>query len=357
MAVEHVANTDLSHMGIVDARWNELVIERQAVYSATLGWATTLEKLPPPETFDGLFHYEYDKNSDVIGAYDPTHDQLFRVYLDKRSRGLNVRVASGTPITQANWDSLKVLFPEAPPPPENQLSMTFWMLTPQGPQSFNRRITAPHWEAIADNYARGTKEHLAPIMDKEWRPSTGGQLILWHGEPGTGKTYAIRALAQQWKDWCDVSYVVDPEEFFGKAAYMIQVILDQSWSGGDDKWRLLILEDAGELMSTDARERTGQGLSRLLNVADGLIGQGLKVMILITTNEEVGRLHPAIVRPGRCANETRFSAMTSYDATDWLAERGIEHKVTSTMSIAELYALAEERKTKSLPRVPVGFVK
>ena len=44
-------------------------------------------------------------------------------------------------------------------------------------------------------------------------------------------------------------------------------------------WRLLVLEDTGALLSADARERAGQGLSRFLNVVDGLIGQGLRVLV------------------------------------------------------------------------------
>ena len=55
--------------------------------------------------------------------------------------------------------------------------------------------------------------------------------------------------------------------------------------GLEKPWRLLVLEDTGELLSADARDRAGQGLSRFLNVVDGLIGQGLRVLVLVTTNE------------------------------------------------------------------------
>ena len=48
----------------------------------------------------------------------------------------------------------------------------------------------------------------------------------------------------------------------------------------------------------DAKERTGQALSRFLNVVDGLIGQGLRLLVLVTSNEELGKLHPAVSRPG-----------------------------------------------------------
>ena len=79
-----------------------------------------------------------------------------------------------------------------------------------------------------------------------------------------------------------------------------------------------ILEDTGELLAADAKERTGQGLSRLLNVVDGLIGQGLRVLVLVTTNETLRSLHPAVSRPGRCASQIEFAAFTADEAAEWL---------------------------------------
>jgi hypothetical protein len=58
---------------------------------------------------------------------------------------------------------------------------------------------------------------------------------------------------------------------------------------------------ASRRSAADAKEQAGQGLSRFLNVVDSIIGQGLRVLILVTTNEPLRRLHPAVSRPGRCA--------------------------------------------------------
>ena len=46
----------------------------------------------------------------------------------------------------------------------------------------------------------------------------------------------------------------------------------------------------------------------LLNVGDGLVGQGLRILVLITTNEPPSRLHPALARPGRCLSSIAFRA-------------------------------------------------
>jgi hypothetical protein len=116
-------------------------------------------------------------------------------------------------------------------------------------------------------------------------------------------------------------------------------------AGGEQRaearWRLLILEDTGELLAADARMQAGQGLSRFLNVVDGLIGQGLRILVLVTTNEELGALHPAISRPGRCAANVLFRQIPVDQANAWLREQGQEATVSEPVTLAALYAVAE----------------
>ena len=55
--------------------------------------------------------------------------------------------------------------------------------------------------------------------------------MLWHGEAGTGKTFALRALAWQWRHWCDLHYIVDPDSFFGEHAdYLMSVLLQPQYA-------------------------------------------------------------------------------------------------------------------------------
>ena len=158
-------------------------------------------------------------------------------------------------------------------------------------------------------------------MGEEFSPAVGGRLLLWHGIPGTGKTYALRALGWEWRSWCDFHYVTDPETLLRLEPdlHARRAPERATRTTRRDRWRLLILEDTGELLAADAKERTGQGLSRLLNVVDGLIGQGLRVLVLVTTNETLRSLHPAVSRPGRCASQIEFAAFTAEEAAEWLA--------------------------------------
>src|SRR5256886_15351988 len=109
------------------------------------------------------------------------------------------------------------------------------------------------------------------------------------------------------------------------AGFGIGGFLLEEGSEDDDSgraWRVLVLEDTGELLSAEARIAVGQGLSRFLNVVDGLIGQGLRVLVLVTTNEELRKLHPAVARPGRCAANVEFKPLTGAEATAWLERHG-----------------------------------
>lgn len=111
--------------------------------------------------------------------------------------------------------------------------------------------------------------------------------------------------------------MTDPERLLGgDGSYMMDLLLgsdELDWiSGAGDepsRWRLLVLEDAGELLAADAPARVGLGFSRLLNTVDGLIGQGTRALVLVTTNEPLGKLHPAVTRAGRRLAETEFAPL------------------------------------------------
>lgn len=276
----------------------------------------------------------FSNQHDQVGIFEPKG--INSVVMVAHSHGtiyvyaLDEDIAGAT----AGLEWAKNRFPKKDLSDERKASISFWYYTPQGPNATNRTIDVPVWDDIKNNYTKSVKDNLIPLYEtKEWQ-SENGQLILWSGEPGTGKTFALRSLASAWKDWCDFHYITDPDKFFGDHAdYMIRVLLD---SAHDDKWKVLILEDAGEMLKVDARKEVGQALSRLLNVVDGIIGQGLKVLVIVTTNEEMGKLHPAMVRSGRCAQKLEFKPLTAEEVEEWGATHGVTPD--KPLTIAQLYA-------------------
>ena len=222
------------------------------------------------------------------------------------------------------------------------------------PEDELRVLRAHEWDRIAPNYGTATRDALERLAAMRPPAEDEGRALIWHGEPGTGKTYALRAISRAWREWCDVHVVADAERFLASATYMDEVL---DFRSAEERWRLIALEDTGELLTADARERVGQGLSRLLNATDGLIGQGTRALVLVTTNEPLVRLHPAMSRPGRCLANVEFTPLAAQEANAWLAERGSE-RVDRPTTIAELYEIArgcQPTRRRSPNGIQVGF--
>ena len=341
---------DLDYLTL--ARFARIVVDRGLEHIAETSWAT--ERM----TLEGLFDRSLTTLRDqaeraaVLDLGDVAGEDCFAHISLARGRA-HVRVAAREIDALAAAKAwLRERYPVAQPEERQAVSVSFWSLGDHGARRNMRTIDVPAWAEVEGNYPPLVGAQVAALM--AGRPAIDkGRLVLWHGEPGTGKTWALRALGWEWRSWCSFHYVTDPETFFGSSPrYMLDVLLDED--DDEERWRLLILEDTGELLAADAKERTGQGLSRLLNVVDGLIGQGLRVIVLVTTNEPLGRLHQAVARPGRCASQIEFLPFTADEAREWLDRTGRDGAPRAG-TLASLFARASGDEVRE--RHPLGFTR
>ncbi|KAF0242820.1 MAG: AAA ATPase central domain-containing [Planctomycetota bacterium] len=236
-------------------------------------------------------------------------------------------------------------------------------------------VRCPEWRAIRDNYPDGTRaavDSLVALPD----PGKNGQLIIWHGSTGTGKTYALRAAMRAWRERFLPTVLTDPERFAKDPGYYFDLASDSRDAALADpdlpaefvdalgkkdppRRRLFILEDSAALLVRGGEGGAGL-LGRLLNMTDGLLGQGREDLFLVTLNEEIERVDPAFLRPGRCVAHIRFPLHSPEAATAWLRSRGHEGGGNDeAMSLADLYAKAHGGPIKDEDdeklKAPKGF--
>lgn len=293
------------------------------------------------------------------------HEAIVRVgetvaHLTRGKENLTANIAGRSPAAvDETLGRLREAFPEIDTEGRHETELTFWWQHEGLIQYRARCLEVPAWKAIRANYGQRTAAALGGLHKLQQRPNAG-RLLLWHGTPGGGKTTAIRSLSWEWREWCDFHYVTDPDALFGTSpGYMVQFAMEAASDGSLDesdggststRARCLVLEDTGELLAADAKAQSGQALSRFLNVVDGLIGQGLNLIVLVTTNEPLRRLHPAVARYGRCLAEIEFAPLPVEQANEWLGRRGSQAQVPAPTPLAELYGMLAGHESSSHER-------
>jgi hypothetical protein len=191
----------------------------------------------------------------------------------------------------------------------------------------SRNFPDVHWPEVKSNYPAMTRaglEHLVQLDRAKTR--NNGRIIILHGPPGTGKTWAIRSLMTAWKQWAEGAVVIDPDYLLEKSNYFMTMLNGRN----SEKTRLVIIEDADEIAEKNGTR--GSNLSRLLNATDGLIGASSNLLVLLSTNAPPEALDRALLRPGRCLASIEFTPFSADEVTSRLGR-----SVGRGLTLAELY--------------------
>lgn len=347
-------NYNVDYRNVVDARFLRASFERELAVVQGDSWITRagLDDAPGNTIARATYFHAAQQESlvELDGAI---------AHLILNDRALVARVAAADEqIAAATLEVLRTAMPEVADG-DQEVPVRFWWWQPNVAQEMARMMPAPKWSDISANYAGTTTPAIDGLMDWRDGPPPGGRLLLWHGVPGTGKTTALRALAWSWRSWAEFQFITDPEEFLRNPSYLLRTISNDRRSSlatsPVDRWRVLVLEDAGEYLAPDAKHATGQALSRLLNVCDGVLGQATRSLVIVTTNEPLRSLHPALARPGRCLSEIEFAELSRDEIDAWCRGRGTTPPEVSRAPLAELYAHLEGRAVAARPAGGFGF--
>ena len=211
-----------------------------------------------------------------------------------------------------------------------------------------RQFDAIPFESIENNYAARARDGLKELIAQLTDPSRTGLGVV-HGPPGTGKTYAIRSILSELGKTRTGVVCVPPSLFLSRSHLMCEAISEHEST-------LVILEDVGEMFSEDAKVRFSDQFSTLANVTDGLMSLLGNVTFLLTFNYDVGKLDPALTRPGRCLAEVEVPLLSADEAQRVLGP-DLVMRDDGPHSLAELYAIKREAGEHrfTVPKRTMGF--
>lgn len=287
----------------------------------------------------GLVCMQYDDNEYTVSVASNNHSDVSTLITTLRQSLIPIREKDGV------------------------VPFNFWSLKHGEPSRRLRKLSVPAWADIRGNYSASVKQAVDELVKLDETQIEGsGRLALVHGPPGSGKTHVIRSTAREWSKFCNMHYITDPINFFDNPEYMLSVCVDHSMEQDlrysdygspsearrrsnkkASRWNLLIMEDTDSLLMVDSKSNAGpQSFSNFLNLTDGLIGQGLNIIVFMSTNEPLSKIHDAVNR--RYLAEIEFSPLSSAEIAAWNVEHGIPGADASIRTLSKLYATLHDHK-------------
>jgi adenosyl cobinamide kinase/adenosyl cobinamide phosphate guanylyltransferase len=190
-------------------------------------------------------------------------------------------------------------------------------------------------------------QEAADKFDKVVRAleSNRNGLVLFSGDPGTGKSTFIKNLAK--KTTRKVIYLSSG------AAEQIMNPDFLSFIMGNRNC-VLLLEDAEKVLRS-RESQDNSAISNILNITDGIIGDCLNIMVIATFNIDRENIDPALVRKGRLILEHHFEALPVESANRLLEKIGSDRRASEPMTLAEIYNPDDNYHEKPEEKRKVGF--
>lgn len=184
------------------------------------------------------------------------------------------------------------------------------------------------------------------VVERLNTPNDKG-IILLHGDPGTGKTSYIKYLTTLIKDKPILFIPPSMAEMLSEPT-IIPFLMDQRNS-------ILIIEDAERVISDRQGNGSQAGVSNILNITDGILGDCLGIQIIATFNMSREKIDSALLRKGRLIAEHKFTNLSVENSNKLLKTLGKGYTTTIPMSLADIYNIDVEvfRQSKDIKKV--GF--
>jgi hypothetical protein len=159
-------------------------------------------------------------------------------------------------------------------------------------------------------------------------------IILLHGEPGTGKTSYLKYLTKQIKEK-EILFIPPSMAEILSEPSIIPFLMEHKNS-------ILIIEDAERVISDREGNGSPAGVSNILNLTDGILGDCLGIQIIATFNMKREKIDSALLRKGRLIAEHKFESLSVEETNKLLLKLEKNIEVDKGMVLADIYNIDVE---------------
>lgn len=201
---------------------------------------------------------------------------------------------------------------------------SFYMIAEGTRGLFKQKTTFKNMEIRDDRYDIYYGDKFPHDKFKKFVTEETENLLLLHGDPGTGKSNYIKNLITEAEE--DVIYVppsmVSIIASPGFVSFMLQ-----------NKNNIILIEDAEEILSVDRNSAT----NNLLGLTDGFLKDALNLKIICTFNCDLKKIDPALLRKGRLFFEYKFDKLSIEEGQRLVDFCDLNFKVEKEMTLAEIF--------------------
>jgi hypothetical protein len=169
-------------------------------------------------------------------------------------------------------------------------------------------------------------------------------LILFHGEPGTGKTHYIRYMLAELAKINKTIIYFSPSMASAITQPAMMSFLS-TWITENEKDCVILIEDAEPLLETRNSQNRSEGITNLLNMTDGILNDMLGVTVICTFNTDISKIDAALLRPERLMARKYFGRLSQLDVTELSKVVDIDvSQIDCPATLAEIYSLKKENE-------------
>ena len=189
-------------------------------------------------------------------------------------------------------------------------------------------------------------------------------IILFHGKPGTGKSFYIRRLMRDLaRNKKSILYLPNNMiDSLGTPEFNDFLIEFNEIQGSKADGIIIVIEDAERvLIKREINQYGSDGVSNILNSTDGILNDFFGIQVIATFNTDIKNIDEAILRKQRIISMREFRELEVAEAKKLVSHLNIDTIIDRPMTLADIYSIKQELEDKVLmkgldkPKNKIGF--